>query len=460
MKIKTFITLTIISLLFSFSCKETPPEPSNGSKGNGMLIVEDVGVTDAVLRLRVPGGFKSQTITLKRDTTTIFHSSITTHTSLFDTLIIDETLLPKHSYNYTLTVNNFLNTQERYCAGITTMDTTSHNFTWQVDTLGDGNSSILYDVAIVNDTCVYAVGEIYKRDSTGQFENQPYSLAVWNGRRWALNRLYYNGINIIAPIRGIMLFSTTDIWLAAGSVFHWDGVSSQAQLSFSRLTLPNPSATVEKLWGASSSNLFGVGNAGTIIHFNGTWKRLEITPVGGQGEIDVNLADIWGSPDGNVVWACGWEDFKPTVLLKYQNGILTKQYEEYSDRFRIREDSLSGVLIGGRVIQKRSMMILSNYGLYKTGWNTRGEGRRIFETYEGFTGFPFGVAAENINDVIIGGTHGFILHYNGVNFHRYEEATAGNVYFYSADIKENIAAVVGEIYHPYNGKGIVYIGKR
>ncbi|MGH2567306.1 MAG: hypothetical protein ACRDGA_03130 [Bacteroidota bacterium] len=36
-------------------------------------------------------------------------------------------------------------------------DTTSHNFAWQTFVLGDGNS-ILYDVAIVNDTLAYAVG--------------------------------------------------------------------------------------------------------------------------------------------------------------------------------------------------------------------------------------------------------------------------------------------------------------
>ncbi|MBI3006249.1 MAG: hypothetical protein HYY49_12660, partial [Ignavibacteriales bacterium] len=40
-------------------------------------------------------------------------------------------------------------------------DTTSHNFTWTIDTVGDGNSSVLYDVAIINDTLAYAVGEIY-----------------------------------------------------------------------------------------------------------------------------------------------------------------------------------------------------------------------------------------------------------------------------------------------------------
>jgi len=36
-------------------------------------------------------------------------------------------------------------------------DTTNHEFTWQTFTLGDGGSSVLYDVAIINDTLAYAV---------------------------------------------------------------------------------------------------------------------------------------------------------------------------------------------------------------------------------------------------------------------------------------------------------------
>ncbi len=47
-------------------------------------------------------------------------------------------------------------------------DTTSHNYAWQTFILGDGNSSVLYDAAIIYDTLIYAVGEIYLKDSTGQ----------------------------------------------------------------------------------------------------------------------------------------------------------------------------------------------------------------------------------------------------------------------------------------------------
>ena len=56
-------------------------------------------------------------------------------------------------------------------------DTTSHNFLWTLDTLGDGNSSTLYDVAIINDTLAYAVGEISVRNSIGGYRTPAFNFA-------------------------------------------------------------------------------------------------------------------------------------------------------------------------------------------------------------------------------------------------------------------------------------------
>jgi len=63
------------------------------------------------------------------------------------------------------------------------MDTTSHDFRWEIYTLGDGTgSSCLYDVAIINETLAYAVGEIYRNDTT-------FNVAKWNGKERELMRI-------------------------------------------------------------------------------------------------------------------------------------------------------------------------------------------------------------------------------------------------------------------------------
>ena len=44
-------------------------------------------------------------------------------------------------------------------------DTTSHNFTWETWTFGEHSSSVLNDVAIIDENNIWAVGEIYMNDS-------------------------------------------------------------------------------------------------------------------------------------------------------------------------------------------------------------------------------------------------------------------------------------------------------
>ncbi|MBA4311042.1 MAG: hypothetical protein C0417_00245, partial [Chlorobiaceae bacterium] len=350
MKIKNFVALTIIFLFFSFSCKETPPEPGNGIVNNGMLIVEDVGVTDAVIRLRVPRGFKSRSVILKRlpaeqagDTTTIFHSPLSpatggqaTHHFLIDTLIIDEGLLPKHSYRYALTVNNFLNLQERSYADVVTMDTTSHEFTWQIDTLGDGHSSALYDVAILNDTLAYAVGEIKKKDSTGNYEYQPYNVARWDGKQWQLLKLEFPLYNYDCTVAGYLASKTTTIFgfnpnsiliSDGGSVAKWDGATlTQYPCILNWIT----NGELLKIWGRSENDFYVVGRNGTILqYYFGTWQKLE-------SGTDVNLTDVWGSPDGSVVWACGYFNNKRgTYLLRKNSDSWEVAYDGTSTEFNL-----------------------------------------------------------------------------------------------------------------------------
>ncbi|MGB9664445.1 MAG: hypothetical protein ACPL25_05950 [Ignavibacteria bacterium] len=63
------------------------------------------------------------------------------------------------------------------------MDTTSHEFSWEITYLGDGGSSVLYDVAIINENNIWAVGEIYMNDSLGRPEPNAYNAIHWDGTK-------------------------------------------------------------------------------------------------------------------------------------------------------------------------------------------------------------------------------------------------------------------------------------
>ncbi len=63
------------------------------------------------------------------------------------------------------------------------MDTTSHNFTWQTFTFGEHSTSTLYDVAIIDENNIWAVGEIYMNDSLGNPDPIFITLLQWNGTK-------------------------------------------------------------------------------------------------------------------------------------------------------------------------------------------------------------------------------------------------------------------------------------
>jgi hypothetical protein len=316
-------------------------------------------------------------------------------------------------------------------------DTTSHNFTWQIDTLG--YSGVLYDVAIIDENNIWAVGEIFLKDSSGQVDPTAYSLAKWDGVRWNLQRIYYQSgasQNIVAPIRGIWRTAANEVWLAAGSVFRWEGSSSLAQLSLSRLTLGDPNASVEKLGGTSNNNLYGVGNSGTIVHFNGSsWQKVE-------SGTSVDFRDVWGSPDGSVVWACGFTDFVGTVLLRFQGTNIQKVYEDADHWFQIRQDSLSGVLTSVWTDKAEKVYVVTPAGMYECPSTTRGNGIRKSFTDDFLPGFPQRIRGSGENDIFLVGDFTMLAHYNGKTWRYYEELRR-RIRLRSVAMKRNRVLAVG-----------------
>jgi hypothetical protein len=105
-------------------------------------------------------------------------------------------------------------------------DTTSHNFNFATWTFGEHSSSVLYDVAVINDSNIWAVGEIYSNDSLSQPDPNVYNAVYWNGNNWELKRISFTGCGaVIYPaIVSVFAFNKNDIWFArGGSLVHFDG---------------------------------------------------------------------------------------------------------------------------------------------------------------------------------------------------------------------------------------------
>ncbi|MGB2868839.1 MAG: hypothetical protein WBD36_10330 [Bacteroidota bacterium] len=323
-------------------------------------------------------------------------------------------------------------------------DTTSHEFTWTIDTLGDGASSALHDVAIINDTLVYAVGEIYIKDSSGQVEPTPYCLAKWNGLNWKPIKLYYRGRDsqgndYIAPlvsVKGVFAPNAMDVWLAPGSIFHWNGRDSLTEFSFNRLTLADPNATVEKLWGISSTNLYGVGGAGTIVHFNATaWQKLESGTT-------LDIRDIYGS--GNEILAVASNDAEKRLL-----SIQGTSVSALSDSGLA--NSLYGIWFDpGKHYYAVGAGIHEKQSLSDKLWSRFPSG--VVTNY-----LSGGVRGAGVNDVFVAGSFFEIAHFNGNSWHNYNNVvpfSSGTVGRLA--IKGNLIITVGLT----GPKAIAILGRR
>ncbi len=447
-KIKGYCILCVFLCLIFWNCRENSSGPTIS---HIQLQAEDVGVTDALVRLKALTTADTVAISVTLGSKILYHQ--VTASSL-DTVFQIDSLLPNQKYSLTARRDRaFPYINETTGLTITTMDTTSHNFTWETDTLGDGNNSTLFDVAIVNDTCAYAVGELYKRDSTGRWNTDPYNLASWNGHKWTLKQIYYlyQGQYFIARFTSVFAFSSTDIWVGSNQPQHWNGNEWEEFDVGSDVW----NGWINKIWGTSSSNVYMVGAKGAIMHFDGTrWQKME-------SGTDVDLTDVWGSPDGSIVWACGYYRSRyGTYLLRYSGTNWKTVYDGTQGEFQIRADSLSGAYTGVYTPNAKRIYVGSSAGIYAAYSTTKGEARRLSFTSSYFPGFPNAMRGNGENDLTIVGDYNFVAHYNGHDWRYFSDLKSDIGRLWSVDCKGTMVVAVGYSYDPINSRGIVMIGRR
>ncbi len=401
----------------AFSCKETPPEPSTGHL---ILEVEDVSCTEVWLHVRFVKLIGPEEIVLTRDGLMI--ASATVYGP--DTTLFDEGLQASRSYVYGLStrLGNFSATVQAK-----TLDPTSNNFSWAIDTLGDVASSALYDVAIVNDTVVYAAGGIYLLDSSGNFDPNAYNLVKWNGMKWELLRIWFQTIcgdtHLSSyPTRSLQLMSASDLWVAgAGNqIVRWNGTSQ------TNATCLPISFSVSKLWGGSPNSVYAVGYGGNIVHFDGTsWQKL-------SSGTTVDIHDVWGSVDSSTG--------KAFILAPACYAATPGDLEI----LHINDQNTVDTLNWGTGRQPQSVWFLSPRKIFVCGGGVftrsqNGPWREATDVPLIFTERIRGVA---LNDIFVVGDFGLVAHWNGLTWHVYPEVAA-------ADIYNSVA---------YNGRMMVAIG--
>lgn len=323
-------------------------------------------------------------------------------------------------------------------------DTTSHNFTFNTWIFGEHSSSVLNDVAIVNDSSIWAVGEIYLNDSLGQQDPNAYNAAHWDGDEWELKRIYYYGSCSAVeypPLKAIWAFSENELVVSNGGSIGWfngNTVILDCEIN------PLLSGSINKVWGSNENDLYVVGNNGNIAHYqNGSWTRIETGT-------DLEIYDIWG-------------DYNQTNSGYEIIAVAAKQFVTYDKKiFRITGNSAQNIRtdsipysIHGVWFKSGKKYFVAGAGLYsKNNVNSTSQWELLHPGVINY--YLYAIRGLEMNDFFVCGAFGEVIHYNGSTWKSYIQETGINGTLNNINFKKNLVVTVGYA----NPKAIIIVGTR
>lgn len=309
-------------------------------------------------------------------------------------------------------------------------DSLAHAFTWTEYSIpGEPN---LTGCWVFNDNLIYAMGAyLYK----------------FNGSVWIKEKVtYYTPDPVEGYFADYSLFcnSPNDMWMVKGVAFNYKEGKGY------RLYPPAPGPRA--CWGTSSNDMFFVGDNGYISHYDGTTftKFPQVTTK--------NLRSVWGTSH-NDVWAAGFNSSTAETVLLHYNGSSWTEDPLSVEKGLYASGGFNSVWAcdsAGQKFVTTSGAIL----LRKTGsgaWRSDSgfvPNRNNDGTFIGIA--PFG---NSPNDMFVVGGWGFVAHWNGKTWKRYDELfNYGNPNYGAAalHVKGNTACVVGT----KGGKSWIAIGRR
>jgi hypothetical protein len=412
-KILFLISLTFYLLPFSLSFLFLSCEKSTAPLNNPQvfLTAEYVGVTEADILMKIKNIEENTQYRLYRNDSMI-NSGTFVQT---ETIFTDTSLLPAHNYIYKAQlIRNEQLVANSQPLVITTMDTTSHNYMWTIDTIG-GIGSFLYDVFAISENDVWAVGDI----DTGAYPT--FNAMHWDGLQWELIRIKTNACGGVdyPPIRAIFAFSSNDILFAHidGSITYYDGNNFTNDCSL----ISQLNGSINKMWGTNSNNIFIVGGSGTIVHYDGSsWQRME-------SGTQLRLTDIWGFPNRYIYIVGSSSSTLDNVFLVFKDNLLQQRVDDSI----WRKKSVWGTAFDRLYIAGSGLFYYDGNELISLPWPSN---------------LPF-IHVENLrgseeNNIFMVGHFGFVAHYNGSTWHYFSEITR-DITLQSVAVLENEVFAVG-----------------
>jgi len=448
--------LLFISLLFTLQSCHSPTAPNNGLS----LTTADVVCTEVWLKLDFTDSPSGGQYEITRDGNIVLSGNL----SQTDTVIVDTTVHPSKSYTYIAYKKQNGKTVERSASlNITTLDSTSSNYSWQLYTFGDFNAtgmpSELYGVAVINDTDIWAVGEIH----TGSGDSiKTYNGINWDGKSWNLKAIPLigpcSGGVLYPPLKTVYKLSDNKILVSdGGAIMKYDGSTATADCGMNPLL----SGAVDAVFSPNLNDIYVIGLAGTLVYSNSdVWNKIE-------SGTSMDFFDIY-SNNGNNIYICGgnYQNDDGILLEGNENGFHTiaegKALGSSSQLFNPYFDGVARTVW----ISNSGIVFFAGSWLYKDieghinfdktlpgnywGGNTHGQ-------YWGFLSQIRGLAE---NQMILVGERNTIRYFNGVRWKQLGMPYDPNSNFtwLSTAITNDLIVIVG--YTTNTANGIIMLLKR
>ena len=431
-----------------FSCRTSPTGPHITS--NIQLSTDYVTCTEVWLKVAFSGqrtAISNSEFKITRDGDTVLTGTL----AGTDTVVIDTTTQPERTYTYkAFYLSNSQVSDTSLPLQVTTLDTTSNNFTWQTYTFGgNAGSAVFNDVAIINDTDIWAVGDVPLKDSSANGYSV-YNLVGWDGNQWAVYavRSYvFCGQPAMNSSYGsaISLWNPNDIWIATnGEIVRWNGTSQSVPMC-----VETPAGfDIYKIWGSDSNHVFAVGRAGGLAQYDGqAWRTF-------SSGTTLDIRDVWGVSDSTT----GEQDILAVASDEFtNNGVAVLQ--------------LSGTQ--ATLLQTSGLPTTSIVGVWSANgkeWYVCGDGlymtRDLNQPWQRITDVPSifleAIRGTGPNDIFAVG-NGAVLHFDGSRWvDLRSEISAPSLLLYALAVKGNTIAAVGTSTAGgyVAGSAIILVGKR
>lgn len=315
-------------------------------------------------------------------------------------------------------------------------DTTSHNYTFVQYTFGGlSGSSYFKDVVIVNDSNIWAVGQIYSNDSI-------YNAVHWNGHQWALLQIQFYtfcGQKSTGAYQAntVLALSDTEIWIASNNseIATWNNIK---QTGITCLPV-----SVTSMYLVNSNSVFTVGAIGqTGLYRNGVWQKI-------TSGTTIDLRDVWGSSDGKTMWACGYSnDNGQSILLKYTGTSWQTIWQSHP--FALPYGGLITSLWG-----EKNLYLVGTDGVYKQDIEGKDSVTHLFS----LANFPYRIKGSAENNIAFVGDGAMVYHYNGSTWKLINQSTQDQP-LYSVAVSTNLIIAVGSDYTAFPNKALIYFGIR